>query len=494
MARFFLERALMSVAPGWALRRIGAGVQAEALLRSYDAAKPARATKGWRAPATSARTEDAPALATLRNRSRDLARNNPWAKTALLKLPAHIVGTGVVPRPTGGADRTRQRALAAWEGWAEETDIEGESGFEAQQALAIRTVIESGEALLLWDADPRAAGGWTTRLLEPDYLDERFNETSRNGSGRIIGGIEMDARGRRVAYHLFREHPGDMYPLLNRLSERVRVPAEFVDHIFHRVRPGQLRGIPWMTASMLGMRDLSDYIEAERWRKKITAALAAFITTPNAPAVSSLGAVSTETSATGQQRGIERIAPGTIKRLLPGEAVTFSSPPADQGLEAYLRWELYAICAGLGLPYAELTGDLSNANYSSMRAGKLEFWNLLDAWQWHMVQPMLLKRAWRRVQATSGVPGMPCEWGFPKRHWVDPVKDVTAEIRAIRAGLTSSPEAIGSRGYDWRRVQREQVEYLAAAGAAGLVLDTDPSRTALSGAANAEPATPDTTT
>ncbi|MBS7789267.1 phage portal protein [Roseococcus sp. SDR] len=487
MARFLLERALMPLAPGWALRRIGAHVQAEAFLRAYDAAKPSRATKSWRAPSTSARTEDAPALRTLRDRSRDLGRNNPWAKTALLKLPAHIVGTGVVPRTVDGAERTRNRALSAWRGFAEECDAESDLGHEAQQALAIRTVVESGEALVLWDVDRRRAGGWATRVLEPDYLDERFNEVSRNGSGRIIGGIELSARGERVAYHLFREHPGDMYPMLNRLSERVRVPAEFVDHIFHKVRPGQLRGIPWMAASMLGLRDMSDYIEAERWRKKITAALAAFVTTQGTPATSGLGAVRTETSATGEQRGIEKIAPGTIKRLLPGESVTFSSPPADQGLDAYLRWELYAICAGLGLPYAELTGDLSNANYSSMRAGKLEFWNLLDAWQWLMVEPMLLKRAWRRVQATSGVPGMACEWGFPKRHWVDPVKDVTAEIRAIRAGLTSSPEAIGSRGYDWRRTLAEQAEYKAAADAAGLVLDTDPARTALSGAANAEP-------
>jgi lambda family phage portal protein len=254
-----------------------------------------------------------------------------------------------------------------------------------------------------------------------------------------------------------------------------------------------MRGIPWLAASMLGIRELGDYVEAERWRKKIAAALAAFVTTPNAPSVSPLGALTTQTDASGAQRGLERLAPGTIKRLLPGEEITFSSPPPDPGIDAYLRWELTAICAGIGLPYAELTGDLSTANYSSMRAGKLEFWVLLDAWQWHMLAPMLLAPAWRRVQAVSGVPALPVEWGFPKRHWVDPLKDVTAEIRAIRAGLTSSPDAIGARGYDWRRVLEEQAAYLAEAQRLGLTLDADPARTALSGAANADPAREEST-
>lgn len=485
MAKFWVERGLMAMAPGWAGRRIAHRIQAEDLLRSYDAAKPSRATKNWKAPGTSAAAEDIPALAVLRNRSRDLARNNPWGRKAKRQIPAHMVGTGVVPRPTAGSDRTRQRALAAWDAWSEETDIEAGTGFDGQQNLTAATVVESGEALVLWDPDANARGGWTTRVMEPDYLDENYNEVSRNGSGhRIVGGIEIDAKGRRVAYHLFQEHPGDILPSLRARADRVRVDAMFVDHVFERLRPGQIRGVPWMAASMLGLRDLADYRESERWRKKITSALSAFVISGSSPAASPLGQVSTETDPSGGRRAIERMAPGTIKRLLPGEDVKFSTPPADQGLEPYMRWELFAISAGIGLPYAEFTGDLSNANYGSMRAGKIEFWALLDVWQWLMIRPMLLRRAWQRVQATSGVPGMPCEWGFPKRQWVDPLKDVTAEIKAIRGGLTSSPEAIGGRGYDWRRMLREQREYFDAAEADNLVFDTDPSRTTAGGARN----------
>lgn len=75
-----IERALAPLFPAWALRRLQARMAFDIAARAYDAAKPARATKNWRAPGTSARAEDGPALAVLRNRSRDLVRNNPWPR------------------------------------------------------------------------------------------------------------------------------------------------------------------------------------------------------------------------------------------------------------------------------------------------------------------------------------------------------------------------------------------------------------------------------
>ena len=140
----------------------------------------------------------------------------------------------------------------------------------------------------------------------------------------------------------------------------------------------------------------------------------------------------------------------------------------------YLRWELFAISAGCGVPYAELTGDLSNANYSSMRVGKLEFWALLDQWQSNMLAPMMMRRAWQRVQALGGVPNLPVAWSFPRRQLVDPLKEVEAEVAEIAAGLRSQPDAIAARGDDWRDVIREQGEFLAAAKAAGVAVSTDP--------------------
>lgn len=455
-----LERAMLPFFPRRAVARLQARIAFDELARAYEAAQPKRGTKNWIASSSSAAVEDIPALQPLRNRSRDLVRNNAWARKARRMLPAHIVGTGVVPRPTEDwSDRTKRRAMQAWKDWSCECDVENGLGFEALQGLAVGTVIEAGEALLVWDPAPKTPGGWNVRVLEPDYLDEGYNEVSRNGSGRVVGGVEFDGSGRRAAYHLFAEHPGDMMPIGLPRAKRVRVEAMFVDHLFERMRPGQVRGVPWLATSMLGIKNLGDYAEAERWRKKIAAALAAFVITNSSPAASQLGKLTTTTDAQGRQRTTETIAPGTIKRLAQGEDVKFSAPPADVGMNDYMRWELFAIAAGIGVPYAELTGDLSNANYSSMRLGKIEFWALLDIWQWNMVRPIVLDRAWRRVMATGGVPGMACSWSFPKRTWVDPMKEIQAEVLAIENNLVSAPDAIAARGDDWRETLAEQAEF-----------------------------------
>jgi lambda family phage portal protein len=484
-----LDRAIAPLFPGWALQRMQARMAIDLAGRAYEAAKVTRGTRSWRTSTDSARLEVETGLATLRARSRDLVRNNPWGIKLRRQLPAHMVGTGVSPRPSDGADTTRRRALRAWDEFSAEADHETGGGFGLLQNLAAGTVVESGEVLLWWEPDSRAVGGWRVRVMEPDYLDETFSEISRNGGNEIVSGVEFDGNGRRVAYHLFREHPGDVGFLRSRRSrDRIRIPAAQIDHVFEPLRPGQVRGVPWMAASALRLRDLDDYLEAERWRKKIAAAFAAFVRTPQPAALSPLGQQSSETATDGSRTGIERIAPGTIKRLAPGEEVSFPTAPTDNGVSDYLRWELFAIAAGCGVPYAELTGDLSNANYSSMRVGKLEFWALLDQWQWNMLAPMMLRRAWQRVQAVSGVPGMPAEWSFPRRQLVDPLKEIEAEEREIRAGLRSQPDAIAARGDDWRAVLAEQAEYLAAAKAAGVAVTTDATLPAKASAPAAEPA------
>ena len=57
-----------------------------------------------------------------------------------------------------------------------------------------------------------------------------------------------------------------------------RVPADRVLHLFERLRPGQVRGVPWFAPVMLKLRDLDAYDEAELVRKKIEACFAAFVT------------------------------------------------------------------------------------------------------------------------------------------------------------------------------------------------------------------------
>jgi capsid protein len=60
--------------------------------------------------------------------------------------------------------------------------------------------------------------------------------------------------------------------------------------------------------------------------------------------------------------------------LDPGEDIKFTSPSDVGGnYEAFMRQQLRSIAVGVGLTYEQLTSDLTEVNYSSIRAGLIEF-------------------------------------------------------------------------------------------------------------------------
>lgn len=472
-----LERIIAAVAPQAALRRALARQQLDLLARGYDAATKGRRTAGWRADSTSQNAEtDNGTLTTVRDRARDLVRNNPWGAKALRQIPADMVGTGVEPLPQAPSAAAHDRARKAWDGFVDQCDASERASFGALQHLVARTIVESGEALVVWRQD--AARRLTCQVLEPDYLNDDASPGDR--ANVVLGGVEIDpATGRRIAYHLFDRHPGDPAPLgrfaMSGASRRVE--ARWVDHVFETLRPGQVRGVPWLAASALKLRDLDEYDDAELWRKKVAACLAAFVITGNAPAASPLGALSTEASGGGTQ-GIERLRPGTIKRLLPGEDVKFSAPPADEGYDSYLRLQLHAVAAGIGIPYALLSGDMTQANYSSLRFGNLTYWSLLDCWQWHMLVPQLLARTWRRLsdnEVAQGRPALPpTRWAFPRRRWVDPEKEAAGELAEILAGTLTWEDAVAARGEDPQAQMQTIADFQKKAKAMGMAVTAIP--------------------
>jgi capsid protein len=154
----------------------------------------------------------------------------------------------------------------------------------------------------------------------------------------------------------------------------------------------------------------------------------------------------------------------------------------DDGDSLHKR-ELMAVAAALGVPFHVLTGDVSAANYSSLRAGIVVFYALLDAWLAHAIVPTICEPAFARTMQRAAIElGEPkleevtAHWTSPPRPWVDPLKDVTAQIMEIRAGLSNLPKALASRGIDWRREFAEDFQVNKLIDLYGLAFDTDPRR------------------
>lgn len=446
------------------LRTVQARKQAE-IVQAYDAARVGGRQSGWARPMTSASSEIQGALPMLRASARDLVRNSPHASRAVRVLESHIAGSGMRPRLADDiSDPDAREALGRitrdqWQRFVENCDPEGMLDFYGQQRLLVRAVAEGGEALRLWF--PVVDAGrmfWRCRIVEGDLLDHQKNESLRDG-GRIIQGVEFDALGRRVAYHMFDEHPGDRFGNLGLRHRTRRIEARFVDHVFEVLRPGQVRGVSWFAPSATVMRDLDDLAEAEVVRKKLEACISMVVYNANDDSATDAAAINAAEgdggAALSDAHGspIERMSPGMVLSARPGWSVEFNAPQASAGLVEHMRERLHAVAAGIGVTYMQMTGDTSQANYSSMREGRIEFNRLVDSWQSTLMVQQTGRPAWRRVMAAARLNGdlrtdlMPrAKYIAPKRPWVDPSKDVKAAIDEIEAFIGDPETVIESTG------------------------------------------------
>lgn len=453
----FVDRLTLPFAPRWTLERIRARAAAGHLVRHYEAAQLGRRTSGWNRNRGDANAVTATALAELRMHARDLVRNTGWVRRGRQVIANSTVGWGIVPRPMGAL---AARASEVWEAWAGATTCEtsGRHTFYSLQALVMRSVAESGECLIrrrprfLSDGLPLPL---QLQVLEADYLDTSKDVTVGVSGGPIIQGVEFDAVGRRKAYWLFSEHPGNT----RAASVSKRIPAEDVIHVYYCDRPGQVRGPSWFGAAIVPLKDLDAFEDAELMRQKIAACFAAFVTD-----VDGAGAPMAETSTADPL--VETFEPGMVSYLPPGKSVTTANPPTVVESGFTVR-HLRKVAAALGVTYEDLTGDYSNVNYSSARMARLSFIGNVRDWQWNMLIPQLCAPVWTWAMEAAQLAGFITEaprtdWTAPQLPMIDPDKEADGYKKSVRAGMMTPSEMVREQGGDptvhWEEYEKDLKE------------------------------------
>ncbi len=449
---------------------------AAALIRKYEAAGRGRRTDGWSTKSTDVTQETLTDLRLLRDRARDLARNDSYAKRSVLEIvPNNTIGSGIFPAPTG-TKAYAKKIMDLWKLWAGSTDCDhGEQmNFYAMQHLVMKTVAQSGEAIVVMRStrDVNLPLQLQLQVLEGDYIDHTRHNQIVNGDNRIIQGIEYNKAGKRVAYWLHTEHPGSGH-----FTTSVRVPARNVIHVYEILRPGQVRGIPFGVSSMLRLRDLNVFEDAELVRQQVAATFAGFITN-NATVNTDLQNVD-NTDANGNE--IERMEPGELRRLRPGEDITFGNPPTKEGYSEYTRDLKRGVAAGYGPTYESMTGDLTGVNFSSGRMGWIEFQRLVNTWQEFMIVPMLCERVWKWFLQQAILEGklnkiVPADWTAPAREMLDPYKETMAQEMQVQNGFRSWSKTVRSNGYDPDAVIEEMKRDKERFAAAGITVASDLSK------------------
>jgi len=388
------------------------------------------------------------------------ARNNPWVAAAVDSLVGNVVGAGIKPQSTHPDRAVRERLQALWLRWTDHADPAGLADFYGLQAMAVRAMVESGESF----ARLRVASDTTAIPLHIELLDREQVPSDLHreigGGARIRAGIEFDSAGRRVAYRVSSFRPGD--PLGAVRMDPIRVPAADCIHLFKPLAAGQLRGITWLAPVLLRLHELDQFEDAALVKAKVAALFTGFITDPDG----TVGGLSGASNAGVLQVGME---PGSLIPLPPGADIRFSNPTEHDAYAPFVKNHLRAVAAGMGMPYELVSGDLEGVTYSSIRAGLIEFRRRVEQLQHNVVVHLFCRPVWERFVRLAVLSGelpardfdrdpavyLGCEWLPPKFDYVDPKKDVEAEILAIDAGLKSRTQAISERGYDAEQVDAE---------------------------------------
>lgn len=474
---------------------------------SHEAASSIPEFRRWNVSRGSADSDLIPELGTIRERQRDLERNNGIASGYFRTMLDNIVGTG--PRLAAMPD---YRALGKDKAWAQEFCQIVESQFRSfaesrefdvrgqlDLALATRQVLQSAllngdsTALPLWNPTDRSKRKWATQiqLIESDRLS---NPQRQSDTDSVRGGIRVNRFGRPVGYYIQAAHPGDAFYSYG--TDQFRwdyVPAEtawgrkrFL-HCFNAERIDQKRGRPALAPVIKQFRMLDRYQSTEMQAAVINAVIAAFLETPlDGQAASEL--LGTQYGCTPENEKLKAYTEmqkdsavaldgSMVMTLPPGTKMNAWSPnrPSD-AFGPFIEAVIRNIAAGVNLPYELLMKDFSRVNYSSARAALLEAWRLFATHR-HWLKVFWLDeilKLWMEEAISYGdivVQGSvltldeylanqysysKCSWIWPGRGWVDPVKEAQAAEIRMNAGLSTLQRECAEQGLDWEEVLEQR--------------------------------------
>lgn len=475
----------MVARPPGLLSRISAAVRRAlpgpaAQRRNYGAAQNSRLTEGWSSLNTSANADLHRSLDTLRARSRQLGRDNDYAVKFLRLVTTNVVGNGFMlqarvydepGKPDSAANDAVEIAFAEWcrPGACEVT---GRHSLRDLCNVLVRATARDGEFLVrkVRGASARNPFGFALQLLDVDRIDTLLNRVADTTRNAVRMGVEIDSYGRPVNYWLREGHPGDMFQAGGATANRhLIIPADEIIHGFMSDRPEQLRGLPWMHASMLRMNHLAGYEESAVVAARVGASKMGFFTTPDGQAFPA--ATATEGDAGGTDERLMMDAdPGVFQSLPEGVSFQPFNPDYPTAMYAdFVKANLRGIASGLGVAYHALANDLEGVSFSSIRSGTLEerdHWSVVQQWFIDaFLEPIYTEwlrnaLAFGQVKLASGSTLSLAKFDKFKAHlwqprrweWVDPLKDIEADLKAVESGFKAPQDIAAKLGLDYEDV------------------------------------------
>ena len=346
-----------------------ARVLAPEMARGYDAASARRFAPEARHGRTA--TETLAAAPHMRRRARYFAENDAHAAAGVEALVTYAWGAGAVP---AHADAALVKAFT--EEYWNNCDAEGRLDFGGIVALAIRAMIVDGEPFVILRGDK-------LQLTPAEQVDESLTR-ELGGGAYIAAGIEFNAAGERVAYWIRPFLPTQQFETY---APPVRVDAADVLHLFKPKGIGQIRGVSWLAPILLKLADLGLLSDALLKGFQVSALNSVYlIDRDGAPGLPFEG------DKQGDALDVS-LEPGAARILRGNWEMKANTPQQAQQSVEYMTAVIEEIAAGLGVPAFMVSGNVSRANYSSLRAALITFKAHLESIQHNISFPSFSRRS-----------------------------------------------------------------------------------------------------
>lgn len=485
-----LDKAIAYFSPKMAQQRM-ASRAVLALSGGYTGAKVNRAALAhWNVDAGSPTTDIIGDLPTLRSRSRDQMRNAPIALGALNITNSHSIGTGLSCNPAinaallgmsdDAAEAWQRNTRARFEVWAKSKacTLDRRHNFYQAQGLIYRSTKESGDHFVVTPLMQR--DNQTMLVLQLVEADRVCNPDRKPDTATLIDGIELSPEtGEAIRVHIAQNHPGD------RLTRNTWTPIDMrgagtgrrnVLHIFKPLRPGQVRGVPWIAPILETLKQLSQYTEAEL-KAAVDSAVTSFFTKMDPEAFAELyddEAKSTIIKA-GQKWDGKIAGNNKVVNLLPGEEVqNFTPGRPNPQFDPFVMALLRQVGAALEIPLEVLVMHFQSS-YTAARGAFMMAWKFFrmerDMMETETCQPVY--ELWLDNEVSQGFIPAPGFFADPiiRAAWcgavwtgdgpgsVDPGKEVDAAQKRVALGIsTKQAESILFDGVDWETKHRQRVK------------------------------------
>ena len=409
----------------------------------------------------SADSEIRPSLRVLRNRSRDLARNNAYARRYINVYTDNIVGSKGVHLqvrsrdPNGRLDSFANNLIERrWKEWGYNCTADGKLSWIDCQRLFAETYARDGEVLIRLIRNFDNPNKFAIEFIESDFLDHDLNLQLTNGN-QVRMGVEINKFGKPVNYHLLKVHPNDDLVVSDYVGAKYNVvPAEEIIHYYHQERPHQTRGIPPLSACLRDLKMLDGYMEAELVAARVGASKMGFFKSNDGDSYTGEDKIDTNNPVMFAEAGtFEQLPTGT-------EFQSFDPQHPTTAFKDFTKSIIRSIASSLNVSYCTLANDLESVNYSSIRQGALEERNYFQCEQYRMIRnfhDMVYSKWLEMTLLTDLLGGLPPSklpkfnnpiWRARGWQWIDPKKEDEAFKIGVENGFLSHQDVQAGYGRD----------------------------------------------